>query len=156
MNPNKPMITLDFDGVIHQYTSPWVSAEIIPDPPVEGAIEWLFKARVKYDLAILSARSKEPGGIQAMQRWLKRHLVKWLQAPGKVSQIQARQTLAGYHPETNDDQYELLTWADSVVNSIQWPTTKLPSMLYIDDNGYRFEGKWPDVDALDDLESWVK
>lgn len=156
MNPDKPLITLDFDGVIHQYTTPWTTAEIIPDPPVEGAIDWLLQARCQYSIAILSARSAQPGGIVAMQRWLKRYLIRWLQAAGTVKQIQARHVLAGFDPQTSDSQQDLLEWADGIVNSITWPTTKLPSLLYIDDNGYRFEGRFPPVDKLHELESWVK
>ena len=30
-------IAVDFDGVIHSYTSKWVAADVIPDPPVSGA-----------------------------------------------------------------------------------------------------------------------
>ena len=31
--------TLDFDGVIHAYTSPWTNAETISDGPVPGALD---------------------------------------------------------------------------------------------------------------------
>ena len=34
-------ILLDFDGVIHSYTSGWKGAGVIPDPPVPGAIDFL-------------------------------------------------------------------------------------------------------------------
>ena len=38
---NNPIICVDFDGVIHSYTSGWKGIDVIPDDPVPGAIEWL-------------------------------------------------------------------------------------------------------------------
>jgi hypothetical protein len=38
----KPVLCLDFDGVIHGYQSGWQGANVIPDPPVPGAIEALL------------------------------------------------------------------------------------------------------------------
>jgi hypothetical protein len=32
----KPILCLDFDGVLHSYTSGWKGAAVIPDPPVPG------------------------------------------------------------------------------------------------------------------------
>jgi hypothetical protein len=40
-NMNAPILCLDFDGVIHSFKSGWKGAGKIPDPPVEGAIEWI-------------------------------------------------------------------------------------------------------------------
>ena len=36
-----PILCIDFDGVLHSYSSGWKGARNIPDPPVTGAIEWL-------------------------------------------------------------------------------------------------------------------
>jgi len=68
------IILVDFDGVLHSYQSGWQGAEIVADPPVPGAIEWL-EAMVDFgfDVRIYSSRSHQAGGIQAMQAWLISH-----------------------------------------------------------------------------------
>src|SRR5262249_39749438 len=68
-----PILCCDFDGVIHSYTSRWIDAKTIPDPPVPGAIEWLNKAVEHFDVHIYSSRSKDPRGILAMQDFIRRH-----------------------------------------------------------------------------------
>lgn len=39
--PYQKTIAVDFDGVIHAFTSPWTTSTEIPDGPVPGAIDWL-------------------------------------------------------------------------------------------------------------------
>lgn len=68
-----PILCVDFDGVIHSYTTPWIGPEVIPDPPVDGAFEWLKKATKKFQVCIYSSRSKYSYGIGAMQTWFKEH-----------------------------------------------------------------------------------
>lgn len=67
------IICVDFDGVIHSYSSGWKGPGIIPDPPVQGAIEWLTSLIDDPDLdpQIYSARSKDDDGIYAMKQWLR-------------------------------------------------------------------------------------
>lgn len=69
----KPILLLDFDGVIHQYTSPWTKADEILDGPVPGAKEFVAEAGKIFELCIYSARSLQPGGIEAMKAWLILH-----------------------------------------------------------------------------------
>jgi len=66
-------LCVDFDGVLHGYTSPWSGADVIPDPPVPGAIAFLSAASERFKVAVFSARSHQPGGIDAMKRWLTEH-----------------------------------------------------------------------------------
>ena len=70
---NKKTILVDFDGVIHKYLSPWRGYAVIPDDPVEGAIDWLKANILKYDIQIYSSRSKSADAIIAMQQWLQVH-----------------------------------------------------------------------------------
>ncbi len=73
----KPILCLDFDGVIHSYTSGWKGADVIPDPPVEGAIDFISRALEHFKVMIFSSRSGHPDGIYAMRKWLRRY---WLEA----------------------------------------------------------------------------
>lgn len=67
----KKIICMDFDGVIHSYTSGWKGAEVIPDPPVEGAFDALKKYCQVFNVMVYSSRSKDPGGIPAMKQWFR-------------------------------------------------------------------------------------
>ena len=49
-------VALDFDGVVHAYTTPWESHNIIPDAPVPGAKEAIEFLRELNTLATLAAR----------------------------------------------------------------------------------------------------
>ena len=59
--------------MIHSYESGWKGATMIPDPPVPDAIRFLREALEHFRVAIYSSRSGHPGGIEAMQTWLRRH-----------------------------------------------------------------------------------
>jgi hypothetical protein len=69
----KYTVCCDFDGVIHSYTSKWIDAATIPDPPVPGAIEWLNDISRKFRVIIFTTRGKEYAGQQAVKLWLREH-----------------------------------------------------------------------------------
>jgi hypothetical protein len=69
----RPILCLDFDGVIHSYSSGWQGADVVSDPPVEGALGFLQEALQHFDVCIFSSRSHQTGGIEAMQKWLRRY-----------------------------------------------------------------------------------
>ena len=66
-------IICDFDGVIHSYTSGWKGADVIPDPPVPGAIEWINEMANHFQIAIFSSRSGQDGGIDEMRKYMMKH-----------------------------------------------------------------------------------
>lgn len=66
-------VAVDFDGVIHSYATPWERADIIPDPPVEGAIKWLLEIAKDFRVVIFTTRAKEPAGALAVRGWLRMH-----------------------------------------------------------------------------------
>lgn len=69
MDP-KQTVVLDFDGVIHSYQSGWKGADIIPDPPTPGAADAVRILREKYIVVVVSSRCHQPGGIEAIKKWL--------------------------------------------------------------------------------------
>ena len=73
--PYKPILCLDFDGVVHSYESGWKGAAVIPDPPVPGAIDFIRNAVEEFRVAIFSSRSNQPGGLDAMKYWLRLHML---------------------------------------------------------------------------------
>jgi hypothetical protein len=128
---SKPILALDFDGVLHSYTSGWKGADVIPDPPVPGAIAFLCEAIEHFDVQVFSSRSNQTGGIEAMQRWLAKH---W----------------EAHHQEPPVDFLSL------VRTTIGWPTEKPPAMVTIDDRAITFTGVWPAIDDLLSFQPWNK
>ncbi len=109
----KPTLCLDFDGVIHSYTSGWLGADKIPDMPVPGAIEFIARATEEFVVCIYSSRSSQPGGIAAMKNWLHYHAgsrawitdkVFWSESkPAAMVTIDDRAlTFTGVWPELKD------------------------------------------------------
>ena len=132
------LLCLDFDGVIHSYESGWVYADFIPDPPVPGAFEFIYQAlQHDFEVNIFSSRSHQDGGIRAMQIWME----YW-----------CRRELDNTEP----------TWrATYVIDNLIWvprcwPTYKPSAFLTIDDRGFTFTGKWPDVSELKRFKPWNK
>ncbi len=123
----KPILCVDFDGVLHRYDSPWAGADVIKDPPVDGAMEWLDNIRHKFRIAIYSSRSKEPGGVEAMKRWLSTWLYEYL--------IEKRATRGNIL--LSDTLIR-----DTIMDDLEFPTQKPAAFLTIDDRAITFEGNF--------------
>lgn len=126
----KPILCLDFDGVIHSYTSGWKGADIVPDPPVDGAMKFIWDATEHFRVAVFSSRSNQPGGLAAMKAWLEKHF-------------------RGYWATH-------ATQADDKFSEIEWPLEKPAAMVTIDDRALTFDGSWPDIEALKNFQPWNK
>ena len=128
-----PIICVDFDGVIHSYTSGWQGVDVVADPPVDGAIEWLIDmlpdcVNGDYWIAdglpiaqIYSSRSKDPAGIKAMKAWL----LKW--------------GLPRHY--IDNDQ-------------LKFPTEKPAAFLTLDDRAICFNGEFPSVKDITNFKPW--
>lgn len=151
----KPILTLDFDGVIHSYTSGWRGATVIPDPPVPGALEFIVAAINPFQVAILSSRSHQWGGRRAMKRYLRKHLTAlagndFSEAPEWWRNKISESAFA-------DPWCDEVDWAIThVVRAISWPLFKPSSMVTIDDRAITFTGQWPTVTSLMGFRPWNK
>ncbi len=124
----QPILCLDFDGVIHSYTSGWKGADVIPDPPVDGAIAFMLGALQHFDVVIFSSRSNQKGGIAAMRQWLHRHAgATWYETP-----------------------------AGPGIEDVRFVTDKPSAMVTIDDRALTFDGTWPAMDTLKNFKPWNK
>lgn len=124
----KPILCLDFDGVIHSYTSRWQGADVVPDPPVDGAIAFMLGALRDFDVVIFSSRSNQPGGLQAMKRWLRQHAgMAW-------------------HPTPDGPGIE----------DVRFVTEKPPALVTLDDRAVTFDGTWPSYEKLRMFKPWNK
>jgi hypothetical protein len=132
-----PILCLDFDGVLHSYTSGWKGADVIPDPPVTGMVEFLEKAVKAFDVAIFSSRTNQTGGLFAMQNWLRKHVMEHFDC-----------TFAG---DPKD-----FTRALALLDAIKWPTEKPAAMVTLDDRAITFTGTWPSIESLKDFKPWNK
>lgn len=126
---NKPILCLDFDGVIHSYTSGWKGADRIPDTPVSGAMAFIYTALGYFRVAIYSSRSNQPGGLKAMQQWIMEHAKR-------------------------DKDAHL--WPSAWWHDIEWPTEKPPAFVTLDDRALTFTGEWPTFDELRAFKPWNK
>lgn len=127
---SKPILCLDFDGVIHSYTSGWKGARNIPDDPTEGALEFMLDAlRQSWDVAVHSSRARYWGGRRAMRHWLYRH--------------------AG-----------LNLWYESIegpgLEDVRFVLLKPPALITLDDRAITFTGEWPTFTTLRAFKPWNK
>jgi len=130
---------VDFDGVIHSYASGWKGADCIPDPPVKGALQWLWKATEWFNVQVYSSRSKDAAGLKAMQKWMLEN---------------SRIEFAEGHPMTfADDAGEI-----GPFYPITFAHEKPAAFLTIDDRALCFEGDWADFDPADllNFKPWNK
>ena len=122
MTGKKKAICIDFDGVIHSYSSGWTGYDYIKDPPVIGAFEALEKYLEHFTVYIFSSRSLTGDrGIEGMKKWFIRK-------------------------EFNPMLLEKLKFA----------TKKPQATLYIDDRGFHFMGKFPDIKYIKEYKPWNK
>lgn len=118
---SKPILCVDFDGVIHSYSSGWKGASVIPDPPVEGALKWLQKAAEFWNVQIYSSRTSQDGGIAAMRNYLMTFAIH---------------------------EFGDLESAERFMSCIGFPLQKPAAFLTIDDRAICFDGDWNNLDPF--------
>jgi hypothetical protein len=109
-------VAVDFDGVIHAYTSAWTRTDEISDGPTEGALDAIRGYMdAGFNIVIFSARANDPAGKAAIEAWLIKHKF----------------------PE-----------------GIRVTSDKPQAVLYIDDRGFHFTGKWPTAAFIREFIPW--
>ena len=142
MTSYKRLIALDFDGVLHAYTSPWTDAATISDGPTPGAMAFLrsLVEDDRFDVVIVSSRCKEPAGVQATRDWLAIYF-----------------TSAGTDDvEGTEEKIVASVMLGRLLKKIQIVSYRPPAHITIDDRAMRFEGQWPDLDRLAAFRPWNK
>ena len=136
----KPILSVDFDGVLHSYISGWKGIVEIPDPPVVGSLAFLEDALNYFDVQIFSSRSQHPDGIKAMQKWLHH----WAHESAEYEADPA----TGQVMEVGED------WTDEWLSQIKWPTDKPSAFITLDDRAITFTGDFPDAEELQHFKTW--
>ena len=118
----KPILCIDFDGVIHSYERGWDDGSIY-GTVTPGFWEWAMKAVREFRLVIYSSRSSSAYGLAAMKTWLRE------QAAALASQ-------GDWRPEDVPDVDRMFEFAHE----------KPPAFLTIDDRAVTFDGDWSKMD----------
>lgn len=70
----KSALAIDFDGVLHSYTSGWKGHDCVPDVPTLGAREFIAAVTAGgYEPIVHSSRASSPAGRAAVKDWLRAH-----------------------------------------------------------------------------------
>jgi len=122
----KPILCLDFDGVIHSYTSGWQGADTIRDDIVPGTLEFIYDALAHYRVAVYSSRSSSMAGVDAMKAFIQKHAREKVWDSGRE------------------------WWLE-----IEWPPNKPAAFLTIDDRAITFNGTWPTLAEIGQFQPWT-
>ena len=116
---HKPILCLDFDGVIHKYSKGWQGGAIY-DTYVPGFFKWASEACKHFKLVVYSSRSKDPDGSRLMReaigKWSIQSIIDGEMAP----------------------EYD---WSE-LFGALEYAHEKPPAFLTIDDRAITFNGVW--------------
>lgn len=152
-------ILIDFDGVIHSYTSGWQGLTKIPDPPVDGALKFLVELYDQgYQPCIYSSRSKSWFGRRAMKKWLERKiseeigLIDLVLNPytWQLKVIACHQSMDPWEIHVVDAVHKF------VYHILKFPSRKPAAYLTIDDRAICFNGTFPTMDEIEKLKPWYQ
>jgi hypothetical protein len=132
-------VAIDWDGVVHNATSGFVAGHIFPDPPVPGAIDAIRHYLGRFDVVIHSCRFHPHGktglDLQLDQQQIILSMVDYLTDNGLTE------------ADINGQRGKLKFWTG---------VGKPLALLYIDDRGFRFVGKFPTIQEIYRLRPWNK
>jgi hypothetical protein len=136
---HRPILVLDFDGVINSYKSGWQGAGTVPpDPPVPGTCEFIVAAVEHFSIHIHSSRSEFDPGRQAMRAYLMAAFQEYFHKQGDS---------------------EAIAWNKAtsyVYTKLSFPEHKPPATITLDDRAITFTGEWPTIESLKNFKPWHK
>lgn len=125
---SKPILCLDFDGVVHSYERGWQGGEIYGSV-TPGFWEWALEAERYFDLVVYSSRSKSEEGRAAMRGWLGSQFIQ--KFPGAAWDMSRSEEGVLVLCRNNGDKLRL-----------RFAREKPPAFLTIDDRALTFDGEW--------------
>lgn len=116
-------ISIDFDGVICLHDNPryWIAPSVINGRANPEALRFMHAAlEAGFDIVVHSCRFYDLGAPQEVKHWI----------------------IAQAELELGPVTANYLGWR------IQYSLTKPTALIYIDDRGYRYEGRFPHLEDL--------
>ena len=142
---NKPIICVDFDGVIHSYDKGWQDGRIYGEV-IEGFFDWAEKAKNDFKLVVYSSRSKDKELSEAMENWVYEKYTEWLKT---------EHTKKGLEKSNSETAAERLFH-----NTFEFSAEKPAAFVTIDDRAITFKGNWYSEllspEALKTFKPWNK
>jgi len=123
-------VLIDFDGVLHSYTSGWQGKANIPDDPNPGAIKFLKE--------LIADEEIEPVIWTSRVHW--ENNAELIEAENAVYVI--KDWLA-FHGLTSEE-----------VNPLKITNNKPPAVMIIDDRAWQFVGLFPNTEAIRNFKPW--
>lgn len=121
----QPIISITFDNVIHSYSSGWQGIDVISDAPVPGALVWLL------DLVQNQHDPNQPKPVIWSDRSLEKRgrlaMKHWLWQHG---------------------------FPCDYIQELEFPVTKPPAYLSIDDRAIQFMGRFPTAYEMIHFAPW--
>ena len=126
-------ISVDFDGVIHQYSQGYRDGNIY-DPPVMGAGRFIYDCMFEKNWSVFILSTREP---EQIKQWMEIVLFKGKELPFKITILPPDQKF----------------WNEK--KNIGITNRKLAAHVYIDDRGMRFEGQFDGlIEQLEQFKTW--
>jgi hypothetical protein len=151
----KQTLILDFDGVLHSYTSPWKNARTIPDAPVLTAMAYLIRYVQVFEVVILSSRSHQFLGRYAMKRWLRKWMYRQIRDMQGGS-LAIEEFVMSFFDSAAPQETNARDAANAIVAMIKFPRHKPPAVLTIDDRAIQFLGTFPECGTISGFIPWNK
>lgn len=163
MGKKKPSLSLDFDGVLHDYDGTWLGAGIVIGKPVLGAFEFIGRCIPHFTIYIYSARSREAVGRDAMLDWCQTQMVdelehwfrsRFIPSWADCIRVQKRRLEDALENEPEAWDNFAADYIESFIAKLNFPDSKPAAFVGLDDRVLTFDGNWPKVDELKNFRPW--